>query len=1140
MASNSYKGITIKFGADTTELGKALRDIDTEAKSVSADIKEIDKGLKIDPKNVDLTVQKINKLGEGIQTASKRLEILKSAQASARQEMEKGTEGAEQRYKSLQREIQKTENDIAKLKKQAKETADAMKQELSDAVDKFEGQVKKLATTVTAIVAALGGITASAAKSADEINTLSKVTGISTEELQKFNYASNLIDVSTSTLQSSLQRLTRSMSGAGNETGQAYEAFRALGVEIKTAGGELRSNSDVFYDVIDALGEIDNATQRDAYAMQIFGRSAQELNPLIIAGSDALKQYGDEAEQMGLVFDQVTLDHLNEFQDKIDVSKQQLKGMATIVGGELVDSFNALFNGADGLLKKVQEAKENGTLKEIADGVASAVGTLIDILAAAAKFVYEFRDAIVAGTVALIAYKAAAGISNIVTALINTIKAFTAAQKAATAAQEGFNAAAMLNPYGLIAAAAAAAIIGIMKFVAAQYEANAAYGEFFDNVEENLKQTSEAARSYDELTEKIEANQRAREKSIADIQGEYYGYEKLVARLYELNDIQDKTDDERAEMEEIVSKLESSVDGLSIAYDKETDALKTQRGEIEKAIEAQKDLMIAKAAAKQQESLAADIAAVELDKNKLSKEIEEVLTERDKVAKEAARQHGIDASLSPTEILHELNEKQVRASAENETEEYEALGKVINQIKGLDAQYAALLVRENDAQNKLDDLNKSYDMNAEAIAKKSDELKAEEEAARVAAAAEKALTQATEEATTAADEFVKAYDAANSRAAEYTNQVEELVTVYQNVSAGMHYTTGRMNALIEKYPELVNHIKRTSDGYAIESEAVKELIDKKAKLMLIEKENAAEQARLAYEQASKDYGKMRAISGGSDADFAEERRKVEEARKVWEDAEDTLAGYRMAYEDYVNNNFGAGTAASTADLWKEAAEAEITEAEHLYKMGEISAEEYYNRLADINRRYYANRAQYLEEYRKLEETVYSGMKKQQEEQLSNMKSLLDRIEAVKNAQRELENAQNQKVTVYSSAAGFRTEQNASAIEKASTALQSKQLELASVLQSKYGMDVNVPQIGAAELTSLLPNLSGIRIPTATASQTKEITVNYTAGDVYINGSADSGTVDRLKALMNSESKRFFEEYLSDYLSRADMDRQTGG
>ena len=1137
MASNSYKGITIKFGADTTELGKALRDIDTEAKSVSADIKEIDKGLKIDPKNVDLTVQKINKLGEGIQTASKRLEILKSAQASARQEMEKGTEGAEQRYKSLQREIQKTENDIAKLKKQAKETADAMKQELSDAVDKFEGQVKKLATTVTAIVAALGGITASAAKSADEINTLSKVTGISTEELQKFNYASSLIDVSTSTLQTSLQRLTRNMSGASDETGQAYEAFRALGVEIKTAGGELRSNSDVFYDVIDALGEIDNATQRDAYAMQIFGRSAQELNPLIIAGSDALKQYGDEAEQMGLVFDQVTLDHLNEFQDKIDVSKQQLKGMATIVGGELVNSFDALFDGADGLLKKVQEAKENGTLKEIADGVADAVGTLIDILAAAAKFVYEFRDAIVAGTVALVAYKVAAGISNIVTALINTIKVFTAAQKAATAAQEGFNAAALLNPYGLIAAAAAAAIIGIMKFVAAQYEANAAYGEFFDNVEENLKQTSEAVRSYNELTEKIEANQRAREKSIADIQGEYYGYEKLVARLYELNDIQDKTSKDQAEMEEIVSKLESSVDGLSIAYDKETDVLKTQRGEIEKAIEAQKDLMIAKAAAKQQESLAADIAAVELDKNKLTKEIEEVFQERQKIANEAVEKYGIDPTGDTLNVLRLLRSN---ASSTYEAEKREDLDATIKKIEELDARNAQLTVRETDAQNKLEDLNKSYDMNAEAIAKKSDELKAEEEAAKDATAAEAALTQATEKA-------LEAYDAANSSAAAYRSELVSLISTLDKVNSGTKYSTTQILDLLSQYPELANSVHLTSEGYEVEAAAIQKLIDKKADLMLTEAREAEESARNAALKASENYNSAIRSGLANSENLGELGRQVREAQEAWRQAESTVKALERVTADIKNDNLVQGAADSASktkgnetDYWKQAAEEEVAQVEHLYKMGEISAEEYYNRLTDINRRYYANRAQYLEEYRKLEETVYSGMKKQQEEQLSNMKSLLDRIEAVKNAQRELENAQNQKVTVYSSAAGFRTEQNASAIEKASTTLQSKQLELASILQSKYGMDVNVPQIGAAELTSLLPNLSGIRIPTATASQTKEITVNYTAGDVYINGSADSGTVDRLKALMNSESKKFFEEYLSDYLSRADMDRQTGG
>ena len=90
----NYKGITVKFGADPTPLSKALRDIDAQAKGVSADIKEIEKGLKVDPKNIDLTVQKIQRLGDGIQTASRRLEMLKAAQADARRAIEEGSDGA--------------------------------------------------------------------------------------------------------------------------------------------------------------------------------------------------------------------------------------------------------------------------------------------------------------------------------------------------------------------------------------------------------------------------------------------------------------------------------------------------------------------------------------------------------------------------------------------------------------------------------------------------------------------------------------------------------------------------------------------------------------------------------------------------------------------------------------------------------------------------------------------------------------------------------------------------------------------------------------------------------------------------------------------------------------------------------------
>lgn len=1142
MASNSYKGITIKFGADTTELGKALRDIDTEAKSVSADIKEIDKGLKIDPKNVDLTVQKINKLGEGIQTASKRLEMLRAAQADAIRAMEDGTAGAEQRYRDLQREIGKTETELARMKQQAKQTSDTMKKELSESIDKFGGQVKKLATTVTAIVGALGGVTAMAANSADEIITLSKVTGISTEELQKFNYASSLIDVSAETLQSSLQRLVRSMNSAKNETGATYEAFRALGIEIKDADGNLRTNTDVFYEIVDALGEIDNVTQRDAYAMQLFGRSAQELNPLIIAGSQALKQYGDEAEQMGLVFDQATLDKLNQFQDKIDISKQQLKGMATIVGGELADSFDALFIGADGLLKKVQEAKEDGTLEEIADGVADAVGLLIDILSSAAKFVYEFRDAIVAGTVALIAYKAVVGISSIIIALTKAVGAFSAAQKIATATQADFNAVSALNPYALIAAAAAAAIIAIVKFRAAQNEAVEAQNRYYDSVVENLHANDETIKKYDELTDSIEKNDKARAESASRINAEYYGYEKLIDELYKLNEEENKGKGTKKRMAEIVNELKNIVPELASAYNVETGELSLQREEIERLTEASKELRLAKAALANQAKLDEDIAEVQLSINMLEPDYEKATEDYRNYKNDTLKKwieklpNQFTAGMSYQDILSELKiikDQDVMGLGAEAVEDE-------RKLRQLNITMAEIKDSYDNAKNKLDELNKKSEEYGKIIddnrEKLDEEAKATEEAGKAA-----------EDAADAVDKLSGAYENAKNKVSSYRSELVSLISTLDKVNSGTKYSTTQILDLLSQYPELANSVHLTSEGYEVEAAAIQKLIDKKADLMLTEAREAEESARNAALKASENYNSAIRSGLANGENLGELGRQVREAQEAWRQAESTVKALEKVTADIKNDNLVQGAAESASktkedktDYWKQAAEEEISEAEHLYKIGEISAEEYYNRLADINRRYYANRAQYLEEYRKLEETVYSGMKKQEEEQLSNMKSLLDRIETVKNAQRELENAQNQKVTVYSSAAGFRTEQNASAIEKASTTLQSKQLELASILQSKYGMDVNVPQIGAAELTSLLPNLSGIRIPTATASQTKEITVNYTAGDVYINGSADSGTVDRLKALMNSESKKFFEEYLSDYLSRADMDRQTGG
>lgn len=1143
--NNTYKGITVKFGADTTGLGKALKDIDTQAKSINGDLKEIDKGLKFDSKNVELTSQKFQKLSEGIQVTQKRLEMLRSAQASAQADIANGVDGAEARYKDLQREIARTETTLSNFKKQVKEAGDAIKKDLSDSIEKLSGQVKTAAVTVGALVTALGGIAITSAKTADDINTLSKVTGISTEELQKFSYASSLIDVDVSTLQSSLQRLVRNMQGAKDGTGDAAEAFGDLGVNIKTGSGELRNNLDVFYEVIDALGKVENETQRDAYAMQIFGRQAQDLNPLIKAGAQALKDYGDQAENMGLVFDQQTLDNLNELNDKLDISKQQLKGASMIIGGELLNSFDSLFGGADRLLKLVQEAKEDGTLAEIADAAASAVEGFVSVVSSAVKFVYEYRSAILAGVEALIAYKAAMSISNIVSALTRTIKYFTAATEAAAAAQNGMNAAAAANPYAVIAAAATLAITGIMNFVAAQYEANAAFGEFFDKVEKELEQNNEAVKSYDQLKDKIDQNREARQKATSDIEGEYHGYEKLVERLYELSEVESKSQDQKAEMAEIVSKLESGVDGLSIAFNKETGELRTQRDEIDKIISKSRELALAKAALANQESIAQDLSSAQLDYNKLDRELELIKKAREEKARELAKKWGIDESETVTEIASQLRQKAGRKALENDSDADEIKADQ-EELAKLEAELSVITVKHNSAQDAVSALREEFDSASDQAEKFKDQISTEKEA-------EEGAVETAEELSEEIEDQSNTFDNAKSKVSAYKSELTALISELSKVNEGTKYSTTQIIDLIDKYPELASAVKMTAEGYQIEAEGIQKLIDKKAELMIANAKEAEEAARQEYTKAGEAYGRAQANSGylsqygaSNSEEYAAAEELLNEAESKYKSAVSAREAYERIATEIRSGNIVQGTSGASStkenagDAWKEAAEREISEAEHLYKMGLITAEEHYKRLESINKRYYQNKAEYLEEYNKLQETVYSGLKKQQEEELSNTKTLLDRINAVRDARRQLEGAENKQVNVFSAAAGFHTEQDTAAIDKAAAALQSKQLELASLLSQKFGFDIKAPDLQGYDLSSLLPDLSGMRLPSAGSSKQQNVNVEYHAGNIYISGNADSGTVEQIRTLMNSEARKFFDEYLSDYIDRADRDRQTGG
>ncbi len=224
---------------------------------------------------------------------------------------------------------------------------------------------------------ALISMTKKSAEYAKEIKTFSSVTGQSVESLQEFDYAAEMIGVSSDRIRDSLKETTNKMQEArdGNEATAA--AYAKLGVSITDANGNLRSAEDVFYDTIDALGQMENRTERDALAMDLMSESAQELNPLIDAGSGALKKYADEAHDMGYVLDNEALTALTEVDDAYQRLQKSQESAKNQLSAEFAPYLTEFYEKITKLIKDGGQAMKESGLVDSFGMLLETVGNII-------------------------------------------------------------------------------------------------------------------------------------------------------------------------------------------------------------------------------------------------------------------------------------------------------------------------------------------------------------------------------------------------------------------------------------------------------------------------------------------------------------------------------------------------------------------------------------------------------------------------------------------------------------------------------------------------------------------------------------------------------------------------------------------
>lgn len=386
MAYGKIKGITISFDGDTTKLDKALRDVDKSTKSIDGELKSVNRALKFNTNNIDLWRQKQTLLTQKVDETKKRLDLLKQAQSKLDAD---GVDKNTAEYRELQREIIETESKLKHFTAEQKKLnaqlsplgqfSSKMK-DVGNSLDSAGQKMKGFSAAAAVVVGTLGAMTVKAGKNADDLNTMSKVYSLSTEELQKYSLAAEQVDVSVETIAKSHVKLEKNMLSASKGSKNQAEAFEKLGVEYKNADGSLREGDAVWQDVIKSLSKMTNETERDAYAMQLMGKSAAELNPLIEDGGETYERLGQLFEKYNLDYaDQETLDKANQFNDLLDDTKSIGALMIQTVGSKLGEALLPLMEKAVDVVGRIA-----GWLANLDPTVLAIVGSIAGVVAVAA------------------------------------------------------------------------------------------------------------------------------------------------------------------------------------------------------------------------------------------------------------------------------------------------------------------------------------------------------------------------------------------------------------------------------------------------------------------------------------------------------------------------------------------------------------------------------------------------------------------------------------------------------------------------------------------------------------------------------------------------------------------------------------
>lgn len=256
-------------------------------------------------------------------------------------------------------------------------------------LDEFKAGLGAIASTATAVVGVVGGLTAgvtaffgSALSGLDDLNNLASDTDTSLEYIQKLGYAASLSGSSVESANASIKGLAQTIGEAASGMGRGEATFKKLGLSAKNADGSVRSVNDVIAEVSERMQGMSRSEQ-----LNMLGKLGidQTMIGLLSSTSSEMAELFNEAEALGLVTAHGA-DAAAEYNDALDQMKHVTGALRTNIAIGLAPQLTKLMSGMKDWLIQNKELVQNG-INKLVDWVLAIGKAILNFISAISKVI---------------------------------------------------------------------------------------------------------------------------------------------------------------------------------------------------------------------------------------------------------------------------------------------------------------------------------------------------------------------------------------------------------------------------------------------------------------------------------------------------------------------------------------------------------------------------------------------------------------------------------------------------------------------------------------------------------------------------------------------------------------------------------